>query len=64
MRVLVMLPTYNEIENIQDVIERARAALPDADILVTLKEGHRPTADHMRNLRARLPQEFPGVTFY
>jgi multidrug efflux pump subunit AcrB len=36
----------------------------DADILVTLKEGHRPTADHMRGLRARLPQEFPGVTFY
>jgi len=34
MRVLVMLPTYNEIENIQDVLERARAALPDADILV------------------------------
>ncbi|HTG11340.1 MAG TPA: efflux RND transporter permease subunit, partial [Candidatus Eisenbacteria bacterium] len=36
----------------------------DADVLVTLKKGHRPTADHVRNLRARLPQEFPGVTFY
>jgi multidrug efflux pump subunit AcrB len=36
----------------------------DADILVTLKKGHRPTADHVRNLRARLPDEFPGVTFY
>jgi len=36
----------------------------DADILVTLKRGHRPTADHVRGLRARLPQEFPGVTFY
>src|SRR5262245_16553596 len=36
----------------------------DADILVTPKEGHRPTADHMRALRRRLPQEFPGVTFY
>jgi multidrug efflux pump subunit AcrB len=36
----------------------------DADILVTLKEGHRPTADHVRNLRRRLPEEFPGVTFY
>ena len=34
MRVLVMLPTYNEIENIQDVLERTRVALPDADILV------------------------------
>jgi multidrug efflux pump subunit AcrB len=36
----------------------------DADILVTLKEGHRPTEDHMRALRRRLPQEFPGVAFY
>jgi len=36
----------------------------DADVLVTLKKGHRPTADHVRRLRARLPQEFPGVTFY
>ena len=36
----------------------------DADILVTLKEGHRPTADYMRALRRRLPQEFPGVVFY
>ena len=36
----------------------------DADVLVTLKPGHRPTADHVRNLRARLPQEFPGVIFY
>jgi multidrug efflux pump subunit AcrB len=36
----------------------------DADILVSLKEGHRPTEDHMRTLRRRLPEDFPGVTFY
>ncbi len=36
----------------------------DADILVSLKREHRPTADHMRALRRRLPEEFPGVTFY
>jgi multidrug efflux pump subunit AcrB len=36
----------------------------DADILVSLKEGHRPTADHVRTLRRVLPKEFPGVTFY
>jgi len=36
----------------------------DADILVSLKEGHRPTADHVRTLRRVLPREFPGVTFY
>ena len=36
----------------------------DADILVTLKENHSPTADYVRTLRERLPREFPGVTFY
>jgi multidrug efflux pump subunit AcrB len=36
----------------------------DADILVTLKEDHSPTADFVRTLRERLPREFPGVTFY
>jgi len=36
----------------------------DADILVSLKEDHSPTADYVRTLRARLPGEFPGVTFY
>ena len=36
----------------------------DADIFVTLQEHHRPTAEYVRNLRRRLPGEFPGVTFY
>ena len=36
----------------------------DADILVSLSEKHRPTADYVRELRARLPREFPGVSFY
>jgi multidrug efflux pump subunit AcrB len=36
----------------------------DADIMVTLKEDHSPTADYVRTLRERLPREFPGVTFY
>jgi CzcA family heavy metal efflux pump len=36
----------------------------DADVLVTLKKGHRPTEDHVRELRRRLPEEFPGVSFY
>jgi len=36
----------------------------DADILVTLSKNRRPTEDHMRALRRRLPEEFPGVTFY
>jgi multidrug efflux pump subunit AcrB len=36
----------------------------DADILVSLRANHRPTADYVRTLRQTLPTEFPGVTFY
>ncbi|HEX4770418.1 MAG TPA: efflux RND transporter permease subunit [Bryobacteraceae bacterium] len=36
----------------------------DADILVTLAEKHRPTADYVRTLRTTLPRQFPGTTFY
>jgi multidrug efflux pump subunit AcrB len=36
----------------------------DADILVSLKPGHAPTADYVRRLRARLNREFPGTMFY
>jgi multidrug efflux pump subunit AcrB len=35
----------------------------DADILVSLKPGHKPTADYVRTLRAQLPEAFPGVSF-
>jgi multidrug efflux pump subunit AcrB len=36
----------------------------DADLLVSLSEKHRPTAEYVRKLRVSLPKEFPGVTFY
>jgi CzcA family heavy metal efflux pump len=35
----------------------------DADILVSLSKDHRPTAGYIHDLRLRLPQEFPGVSF-
>jgi multidrug efflux pump subunit AcrB len=35
----------------------------DADILVSLNEEHRPTAEYVRELRKTLPREFPGVNF-
>ncbi|HKD03829.1 MAG TPA: efflux RND transporter permease subunit [Terriglobales bacterium] len=35
----------------------------DADILVSLSEKHRPTAEFVHDLRLRLAQQFPGVTF-
>ena len=36
----------------------------DADILVSLNEGHRPTPGYVRHLRLVLNREFPGATFY
>jgi multidrug efflux pump subunit AcrB len=36
----------------------------DADVLVSLKPEHHPTADYMKRLRVRLAKEFPGTIFY
>ncbi len=36
----------------------------DAEVLISLKEGHRPTADYIRLLRARLPRDFVGTGFF
>jgi multidrug efflux pump subunit AcrB len=36
----------------------------DADVLLSLKENHRPTQEVIQQLRARLKREFPAVTFY
>ena len=36
----------------------------DGVILVSLKEGHRPTNEYVRKLRAALPAAFPESTFY
>jgi multidrug efflux pump subunit AcrB len=35
----------------------------DGDILITLNEGHHPTAGYVRRLREDLPREFPGSSF-
>ncbi|MGF6770523.1 CzcA family heavy metal efflux pump [Paraburkholderia sp. GAS199] len=35
----------------------------DGDIQISLKEGHHPTADYVREMREKLPHEFPGTTF-
>ena len=35
----------------------------DGDALISLKEGHAPTDDFIKQLRTRLPQQFPGTTF-
>jgi CzcA family heavy metal efflux pump len=36
----------------------------DAEILVSLKEGHGPTPAYVAKLREELPKEFPSVEFY
>lgn len=36
----------------------------DADILVSLKSGHRPTPEYVRQLRRNLNAQFPGTLFY
>jgi multidrug efflux pump subunit AcrB len=36
----------------------------DGTVLISLKEGHAPTADYVRRLRQALPAAFPSVTFY
>jgi multidrug efflux pump subunit AcrB len=35
----------------------------DSDVLISLDEDHKPTADYIHELRQRLPVEFPGVAF-
>lgn len=36
----------------------------DAEILISLKKGHRPTAMYRRKIREVLPRAFPGTRFY
>jgi CzcA family heavy metal efflux pump len=36
----------------------------DAEILVSLSQKHRPTSGYVHDLRIKLAEEFPGVTFY
>jgi multidrug efflux pump subunit AcrB len=47
----------------QSLINTGTIGPQDADILITLKEGHRPTDDVVKTLRQVLPQKFPGVSF-
>jgi multidrug efflux pump subunit AcrB len=66
----------NELDNILDNIGLPYSGLnlsysntgqigtADADLLVSLNEKHRPTAEYVHRLRETLPKEFPGTTFY
>lgn len=69
-----MIP-QNELESIVDNIglpvsginlsysNSATVGPEDADILISLSEKHRPSADYVRQLRTVLNNEFPSVSF-
>jgi dolichol-phosphate mannosyltransferase len=54
VRVLVMVPTFNEAENIDEVLHRVRNAVPDADILVIDDGSPDGTADMAEAIGARI----------
>jgi multidrug efflux pump subunit AcrB len=35
----------------------------DADVLISLKPNHAPTADYVKTMREQLPRQFPGTSF-
>ena len=73
-RIRIVIPS-GEVESIVDniglpVSGTNRAYLntggvgpEDGDVLISLKQGHRPTAGYVKTLRTVLPQAFPGSTF-
>jgi len=54
MRTLVVLPTYNEAENISTILRRLRAAVPTADVLVVDDSSPDGTAEIARALAPEL----------
>ena len=44
--------------------DTATVGTMDGEILISLKEKHTPTADHLANLRRELPAKFAGMTFF
>jgi dolichol-phosphate mannosyltransferase len=57
VRVLVVLPTYNEAENIEHVLRRIRAALPEAGVLV-VDDG---SPDGTANMAEKLGGELANI---
>ncbi len=56
MRVFVSVPTYNEAENIETLLRRLRAAVPDAHVLVLDDASPDGTADIADKIGAELGQ--------
>lgn len=56
MHVLVVIPTYNESENIERILRRVRASLPDATVLIVDDGSPDGTADQAELLGKELGQ--------
>lgn len=54
MRALVVTPTYEEAENIEEFLQRVRAAVPEADVLVVDDDSPDATADLAEKVGAEL----------
>ncbi|MEO8548455.1 MAG: efflux RND transporter permease subunit [Kofleriaceae bacterium] len=66
----------SEIDTLLDVVgqpyssinlslsEGALISPADSQILISLKEGHRPTDEYLRGLRALLAKQYPDTTFF
>jgi len=55
VRLLIVIPTYNEAENIQALLVRLRELYPDADVLVVDDGSPDGTADIVESMHARDP---------
>ncbi|HUS28764.1 MAG TPA: efflux RND transporter permease subunit [Kofleriaceae bacterium] len=66
----------NEVDSMIDIVgtpyssinlslsEGALISSADAQIMISLKEGHRPTADYLRTLRTHLAKTYPDTEFF
>ena len=54
MRCLVVIPTYQEVGNVEEVLRRARAALPDGEVLIVDDGSPDGTADRAEAVAAEL----------
>ncbi|MBT5139645.1 MAG: polyprenol monophosphomannose synthase [Acidimicrobiaceae bacterium] len=57
MRILVVLPTYDEAANIEEVLHRLHAAVPDAHVLIVDDASPDGTADLAEKIGAELSGE-------
>jgi len=73
-RIKKIIPA-KEVETINDMIglptsynlafvQTDNASGMDAEILISLKEGHKPTVEYMKKIRKDLNDHFPGCTIY